>query len=366
MPADQPGPPRPGTAQRIANRPGAGRAAWVAALAAGTLCATAACSTAASAPAAAGGGAAPAPGASRASAPPSAPAATGRPGVVAVTTSGAVVVLDPSTGGVTHTLVASGAVGDEIAVSPGGTVYFAAARGCADEIESVPLAGGTPTMIAPGVLPAVSPDGTRLAFARNPLYLPDGCNPPLSATHFTLAVRTLGIGHQVVYPMSVNGDKALSSPISHLSWAPDGTRLAVSIRETQDNEGWNIILADTASAKYYLSGPGDAAVPLTGPQASRSYYREGVFLPDGSLFVNRVCCLGFPPHTTSSLMWEVGTSGGLVHQVAIGLTSRVHASLDVDATGRWLLYLSGTDLYVSRDGAAPVLAASGLAAAAWQ
>jgi WD40-like Beta Propeller Repeat len=360
---------RPGAARRITNRPGrrkAGRPAWLAALAAGTLCATTACSTAPSPPAAARGSAAPAPGASPASA-PSAPAATGRPGVVAVTTGGAVVMLDPSTGAVARTLVASGAIGDEIAVSPGGgTAYFAAARGCAAEIESVPLAGGTPTVIAAGVLPAVSPDGTRLAFARNPLYLPAGCNPPLSATDFTLAIRTLSTGRQVVFPMAANDGQTLPSPISHLSWGPDGSRLAVSIAQTQDNEGWNVIIADTTSAKYYLAGPGDSAVPLTGPQAGRSYYREGVFLPDGSLFVNRVCCLGFPPHTTSSLMWEVGTSGGLVHQVAIGLTSRVHGSLDADATGHWLLYLSGTDLYVSRNGATPVLVASGLSAAAWQ
>ena len=373
MSYDRPGGPRPGAARRTTNRPGrrkAGRPAWLAVLAAGTLCATAACSTAASTRAAPGSSAASAPGTSQASVPAGAlppPTTPGRPGVVAVTADGALVVLDPSTGAVARTLVASGVVGDEIAVPRGGnTVYFAAARGCTDEIESVPLAGGTPALIAPGVLPAISPDGTRLAFARNPLYLPDGCHPSFSTTAFTLAVRTLGTGRQVVYPMAASNVPALPSPISHLSWAPDGTRLAVSIRETQDNEGWNIIIADTASAKYYLSGPGVTAVPLTGPQARSSYYREGVFMPDGSLFVNRVCCQGVPVRTTSSLMWEVGMSGGLVHQVAIGLTSRVHASLDADATGHWLLYLSGTDLYVSRNGATPVLVASGLSAAAWQ
>src|SRR5215470_10882300 len=94
MSSDQPGGTRPGAARRIASRPdrraATGRPAWLAALAAGTLCATAACSTAGPAPTAAGGGGAPAPGTSPASAPASAPAAAGRPGVVAVTTSGAV------------------------------------------------------------------------------------------------------------------------------------------------------------------------------------------------------------------------------------------------------------------------------------
>jgi hypothetical protein len=51
--------------------------------------------------------------------------------------------------------------------------------------------------------------------------------------------------------------------------------------------------------------------------------------------------------------------------VAIGFTDRDHRSLDSDATGRWLLYLSGQDLYVSEDGRTPTRLASGLAAAAW-
>ena len=60
---------------------------------------------------------------------------------------------------------------------------------------------------------------------------------------------------------------------------------------------------DPATSRYYL--PSSSGVPLTGlPDPGRSYYREGVFLPDGDIFVNRVCCAGWPVRVTSSLLWE--------------------------------------------------------------
>jgi hypothetical protein len=73
-----------------------------------------------------------------------------------------------------------------------------------------------------------------------------------------------------------------------------------------------------------------------------------------------------PPKNTSRLMWEVTPSGALIHQVAIGYPTLDHASLDASASGAWLLYLAGQDLYVSQDGAAPRAVAKGLIAAAWE
>jgi hypothetical protein len=297
-------------------------------------------------------------------------AAAGPPAVVAVTKDGALVILDSANGSVAKTLVPSGVIGDEISVSPDGTtVYFAVSHGCTTDVESVPVTGGSPTLIGKGSLPAISPDGAKLAMTRQP-SLTTGCIPNEAdlTAQYKLVVRTLSSGSQVIYPMLAPGQSSgLPYPISHLSWAPDGTHLAVSILSAEDNEGWNLVILDTAIAKYYLSGTGDISVPVTGsPNARDSYLREGVFMPDGNLFVSRACCAGVPIRNTSRLMWEVNTAGTLVHQVAIGFADLEHTSLDVNASGQWLLYLAGDILYVSHDGNTPTQLTTGLIAAAWQ
>jgi hypothetical protein len=290
------------------------------------------------------------------------------PGMVAVTTAGALVVLNPATGAVAKTLVASGIVGDEVSVQSNGTVFFTVRHGCSSEVESIADTGGTPALLTTGSLPAVSPDGTKIAYASEP-SLTGGCvagHPDLTRL-YKLVVRTLTTGAEISYPMVPAGqDSGLPAPISHLSWGPDNQTVSVSVSSVQDNEGWNLALVNTSIAKYYLSGAGVSYVPATGaPNAKDSYLREGVYLPNGELFVSRACCAGFPVHNTSRLMWEVSTTGALVHQVAVGFATLDHVSLDANATGTWLLYLAGGDLYVSRGGATPRKLTSGLTAAAW-
>jgi WD40-like Beta Propeller Repeat len=291
------------------------------------------------------------------------------PAMVAVTAAGALVVLDPATGTVSRTLVAAQVVGDEVSVSPAGTVYFAVQKGCKDEVESVPLAGGGTTEIAAGALPAISPDGSKLAYAIQPSEqigcYPNTTNPvPL----YNLDIRTLTTASVTSLPQvpASQAQSALPAPISHLSWAADGDHLAVSVAAFQDNEGWNLVLVDTSVAHAYLTGPGTSYVPVTGqPDKQRSYLREGVFMPNGDLFISRACCGGVPTRNTSRLMWEVSSAGTLVRQVAIGFASLTHISLAVSPDGTWLLYLAGSDLYVSHAGATPVKLTSGLTAAAW-
>lgn len=303
----------------------------------------------------------------------STPAASpsGKPGIVAVTTTGALVRLDPSHGNATQTLVPSGVLGDEISVSPdGSTVYFAARQGCKGVVESVPIGGGGPTVIGQGVLPAISPDGSKLAFAVEP-SLTQGCvpNTPNLAPLYKLVIRTVSSGAEQTLPLPPQVRQGgLPSPISHLSWAADSSRLAVSTEAVQDNEGWNVWIVDTSIAKYYVQpGAGVTFVPVTGsPTPQRSYLREGIFLPDGNLFISRACCGGVPIHNTSKLLWVVDTSGNLVHQVAIGFANLDHYSLAADKSGQWLLYLAGHDLYVSQGGNRPSLVGSGFIAATWQ
>jgi hypothetical protein len=304
---------------------------------------------------------------------PSGTAGYGRPEIVAVTTRGALVVLNPLTGVASRILVAGGVLGGTVSVSPDGrSAYFAARHGCAAEIESVPVAGGRPAMITPGAVPAVSPDGTELALVREPGGLlssgnGNGCQAGTAGSRVTVVIRDLRSGGERVYPASPDAAAAPPVPVSRLSWAPDGTRLLVSVGPSPANEGWALVRIDPATSRYYLPSAGSSgpAVPLTGPDAAKSYYREGVYLPGGDMFVNRVCCAGWPARTTSSLLWEIDPAGHLVRQVAIGFLDRDHTSLGADPAGRWLLYLSGRDLFVSLEGSAPFLLTPGLIAAAW-
>jgi len=291
------------------------------------------------------------------------------PAMAGVTARGALVLLSSATGTPVRTLVPRGVIGDEISVSRDGrTIYFSSRHGCVDDVESVAASGGTPTLITTGSLPAISPDGSTLAFARQPTltrHCMKGSGGDLSA-QYSLVTRTLGSGVERVYPMLPAGQPgSLPAPISHLSWAPDGTELAVSIAAIQDNEGWQIMLMDTATAQNYLGGTGDTPVPVTGPDRRRSYWREGVYLPGGNLFVSRACCAGEPVRNVSKLMWEITPAGVLKHRVAIGFPGLDHTSLAVNRTGKWLLYLAGTGLYVSEKGARPRHVGSGLVAAAW-
>jgi hypothetical protein len=309
---------------------------------------------------------------------PVASSAAGRPGIAAVTAKGALVVLNPATGEATKILVGGGVVGGALAVSPAGsTVYFAVRQGCKDEIESVPVTGGKPTEITTGVLPAVSPDGTKLAFAREPasggtahaLFLPGCHEPTTTSSDFTVVVRDLASGRERVYPAPPGTPSALPVAISRLSWGPGGRKLLVSAGPVQDNEGWQLTVMDLATARYYLpsgSSAGTSSVPVAaGADAARTYYREGVFAPDGQLFVNVVCCSGVPVQQNSNLLQEVSPAGQPMMRVAIGFADRDHTSLDVNPAGGWLLYLSGSDLFLSRAGSTAFMLTSGLIAAVW-
>jgi hypothetical protein len=286
--------------------------------------------------------------------------------MVAVTTAGALVTLNPATGVVEKTLVPKGVTGDEISVSSSGQVYFAVQNGCTSTVEEVAVGGGPTAQITAGSLPAISPDGTKLAYANQP-SLSTQCESQANAliTNYKLEIRTLRNGTTASLPMLTGQGGGLPAPISHLSWANDNDHLAVSVAAVQDNEGWGVYLDDTAVAQAYLQSAGVTNLPVTGSDAQQSYLREGVYMPNGNLFVSRACCGGFPIRNTSRLMWEVNTSGALVHQVAIGYVNLDHTSLDVSPDGNWLLYLAGNDLYVSHGGATPSKLTTGLIAAAW-
>ncbi|HZE16662.1 MAG TPA: hypothetical protein VE197_13675 [Mycobacterium sp.] len=284
-----------------------------------------------------------------------------------MTTAGDLDVLNPATGAVLHTL-ASGATGDEVALTPDGhDVFFERRAGCLDEIDEVPVAGGTPQPVSAGSHPAVSPDGSKLAYMREPAQL--GANTPCvndaadnAPGALALVIRSIPSGREQTLPMSPDQVAAgLPRFVDHVSWASDSRRVVLSFPTVQDNEGWSASVLDTASATYYTSGTTVAVTAAKG-----SYYREAVFTPGGDLFANVVCCAGLPAQVSSTVLEIVDPQNGKeLHEVAIGFTNADHTSLAADASGQWLLYLSGNDLYVSQSGSRPSVLTSGLVAADW-
>lgn len=308
-------------------------------------------------------------------APSDLPAPTATPDVVAVSTAGSIELLSTRTGLATKVLVPKvDAVGDEVAVTPDGkTVYYAVKSGCTQDIYSVPVSGGTPAEVTAGMLPAISPDGTELAFAREPYSAypaTPACTGDVSGAtpgkDFQVVVRTLATGAEKVYP-AAPATEDLPLPISHLSWSPSGGTLLVSIAPSQDNQGWTLHLLNTGTDQYYTGSTFTATfssddVPVTGT-ADNSYYPEGVYQPDGNVFAVRACCAGVPVKTTSIKLQQLTASGTLIHTVAQGFLDRVHSSLD--ATSGKLLYLSGNALFTATNAGSAKLITTGLIAAAW-
>jgi hypothetical protein len=287
--------------------------------------------------------------------------------VLGVATSGQLFLINPGSGKRTTDVFMdrAGATGEEVSVTgDNSTIYYEQPYGCTDRIYSMPSVGGNgPVLVTDGRLPAVSPDGSLLAYTRQPQHCAQHGLP------YLLVVRNLRTGVETNYPVGPElGQTGLLWPIDHLSWAADNRRLLLSLEAPEDDFGWALAVLDTRTARYYRTDAPGEHVPVAPNGDARGYYREGVFMPDGNLFVNRVCCEGITPggpRVASTLMWEVTTAGTKIHQVAIGFTDRDHTSLAVDASGQELLYLSGTDLYVSDGGRMPRLVTGGLTAATW-
>lgn len=166
-------------------------------------------------------------------APTTIPVVATPPEIVGVTTAGALVTLNPTTGVVEQTLVPSGVAAGEVSVSGSGQVFFVVDDGCGSSIEEVAIGGGRVAVIAPGSAPAVSPDGTKLAYASQPTTYNAGCQPASQDLDewYQLEIRTLSSGATITLAaVPAAQDTGLPHPISHLSWSADNDHLAVSMQ----------------------------------------------------------------------------------------------------------------------------------------
>jgi hypothetical protein len=131
-------------------------------------------------------------------------------------------------------------------------------------IYPINLATGRKTRIASGDRPAVSPDGTRLAYfsyvRRNDISYKDA-----------LVVRSLD-GHDA-QSIALGGDDVGAGPLDAINWSPDGRRL---------------VIIDHRSLRIVTLGPG--GLQLSAPVASG--LSAPVFLDQHTLVAVANCCIG--------------------------------------------------------------------------
>jgi hypothetical protein len=133
----------------------------------------------------------------------------------------------------------------------GGFVYYDNANGPTSQVLRVPVGGGTPTVVAPGRLPAVSANGEWLAY---------GTDTSLSGGAESIVVTNLvtGVTRTWSFTSSV-------PDIAALSWSPDNVTLsftATAAAEDGRTSALSTRLLDVAT----FSGPlDDAPVLALGP-----------------------------------------------------------------------------------------------------
>jgi len=90
--------------------------------------------------------------------------------VLGVATTGQLFLINPGTGTRSTDVFMdrAGATGEEVSVTAdNSTIYYEQPYGCTDRIYSMPSVGGNgPARVTDGRLPAVSPDGKRVAFVQ--------------------------------------------------------------------------------------------------------------------------------------------------------------------------------------------------------
>lgn len=189
------------------------------------------------------------------------------PTIVAVTGEADIVVLGLD-GEIRRTLVPHGTGADGLALSPDGrTVFFSRfATECASEIAQVSVEGGPVVPIGPGRAPAVSFDGTRLAYAADADC--DGQDE--------LVVRELDTGEEQRWPDldPGAGDEGLPVALTRLSWSPDGRTVAYAV---QLEDGVGMQLHDVTKATTVTGN----ARRLQPPGAAGTVYRDPVYIATG-------------------------------------------------------------------------------------
>lgn len=247
--------------------------------------------------------------------PPSPPPGTPSEALVALADD-AVVELDPGTGEVVerHPVDPGGEL-VALALVPTRDAALVTRRVGDDEAElvEVSLDGTGSRVLRPGAHPAVTPDGSRLAFTRR-----------VGPTDQLELVATSYDGTELAaWPADAAGPETLE--MASLSWDPAGEQLAFHLRASTGDEVRVLPVDRSGSLRgaSHVVAPTSAGATLTAP----AFHRSGV------LTVAEGCCE--PDAHASWRLLDVTVEAGTTTELAAGLEDPV-SHLDWTADGQRL------------------------------
>jgi hypothetical protein len=283
--------------------------------------------------------------------------------MVGVTKNGNIVIVNAASGAIVRVLANAGTpeastaagFGGDVALSPDRqTVFYDVAGPCGGRILRVPVAGGPSELVAAGNTPAISPGGTMLAYVSYPASATGACG-----TSAALTVLNLASGRMTTVAATPAG--AEPATIDAISWSADGQTLAVGLHYADASQDHVAIFSDQAGQDL---DEGRRLVPPSSEPAG-TQWAWPVYLPSGFVVVAESCCHGTPTPTTTGVV-EVDPASSVIQKVILtNATPRPHTNFVASRDGRWILYISDGEVFVSHDLGEPTLLQRGLIAAAW-
>lgn len=247
-----------------------------------------------------------------------------------------------------------------VSVAPAGpTVYVSASgRACENELLRLALPGGAWEPLGSGDIPAISPDGRRLAFA-----LP---GPPC-ATSPRLVVRDLVTGRDRVWAAgSAGGPGRIPLSLLSLSWAEDSRHLAFILQYRRRSGGRKARPGDTdlrmIDVDVDVGGRLLTSSLIEPPDEDAAYLLASFRSRFGSIAALEACC---GPDPAEFRVVSIDTTTGEQLTPLLDPGGRLR-SMDFDVTGWHLLFVTEDPERLLRwSGDEPVELGSGFLSAAW-